>query len=172
MTSTATTVSPTTKGDTTAGGLTPPPRKTKVYRVEHPTRGHGPYNGHSGSRAEVALVDELTMIPSGRYSTHPHPAEDGIGWHWTTRHHCGFESIEQARDWFAPFTDLLRDADYMLGVYEIEDEHECPEAGDNWWDEGCRKCPVKRGERQVMFLRDEATLLHHIDVTAVMRADV
>lgn len=121
-----------------------------IYRVEHREHLCGPY-------ADTYMLPEgycdrlygLLEHHNNR-DTHPTPDEDQIegGWMMSSEV-CGFQSMEQLRDWFSVEELLgLHEMDFVVSRYEVDDGH------------------VRHGRRQSIFEREEAevTLSHPIDL--------
>lgn len=94
-----------------------------VYRIETAS-GDGPYF------SSLAIGGALDYSPS----QHPEPFEDGIE-DFTSKHLCGFESIEQCENWFSvEDLKILHDTeDFYISSFRIDPKN------------------VLFGNRQIMF---------------------
>lgn len=94
----------------------------RVFRVEHPECGVGPYNAMN--HVDFDTMVELDMvfnraIDRGMGHT-PTPDEDGIRW-FAPDHHFGFESLEELNNWFGRALDILQEH-YDIVEYEVPDD--------------------------------------------------
>lgn len=119
----------------------------RIYRVEN-VDGKGMY---CGTEAGVQM--------NGDSSRHPLPREDAkIGCEWRERlsgeideQIFGFASLEQLRFWIykTKWRKSLKSEGFRVSVYEVPVEH------------------ALVGDTQAIFVRPEATLVDHLDITEV-----
>ena len=110
----------------------------RVYRVERPESGDGPYNG-------PYIVEGMGRAHTDN-ETHPNPHNDaglaGRDWYGKS---CGFDSLDAYRAWFCRWRKRLSAEGYVLSVYEVP-----------------RKFVLK-GEYQAMFDKRKARLMQRLD---------
>ena len=117
--------------------------QVEVYRIETESGG-GPYLGLEGG-----MDFAIHMASNG--PAHPAPYRDGCAEGTDKGYVCGFESVDQGRRWFGASVELARAInrrrrELFVSVYDV------PEMA------------VVRGDRQVMFDRDAATLVERLPV--------
>ena len=101
----------------------------RVYRVETDA-GVGPYADWTWC--------SVVGLPLCDTEKQPGPGEDGmVGW-TDGRHYFGFRDEHQLKDWFGEWLEALADAEFLVSVYDVPDEH------------------VVHGSKQVAFVRDVA----------------
>lgn len=106
---------------------------TKVYRIEHATRGLGPYQG--GATMDFDYFSDR----------HPGPSRDGIfGQSWD--HYYGFATMKQMFTWFH-WIDVFKWHRQGFRVYK----YTMPDAGQ-----------VIFGGRQVAFVKARAKYRHEV----------
>lgn len=96
----------------------------RVYRIEHQTRGHGPYiipffEGDYDDEYSNEY-DDLTSLAYTLISVHQddtHKAPDVI----PARKVCGFDSIHALEAWFDGYLSDLYDLGYVVAVFEGEE---------------------------------------------------
>lgn len=117
--------------------------QVEVYRIETESGG-GPYTG-----LEDGMDLAIHLASNG--PTHPGPHKDGCDDGVALGFVCGFRDVDQGRRWFGASVELARAInrrrrELFVSVYDV------PEMA------------VVRGDRQVMFDRDAATLVERLPV--------
>lgn len=115
----------------------------QVYRIETESGG-GPYLGLEGGR-DSAIHD------ASNGAAHPAPDLDGCAVGTGRGYVCGFDSVEQGRQWFGASVELARAInrrrrELAVSVYDVPED------------------AVEEGRTQVMFERDAATLVERLPV--------
>ena len=105
-----------------------------IYRVEHRTEGFGPYIPRWDKLTDGELDLRQRAVMDHQDDDHPEPWEDGLGLTISPAEFCCFVSL-----------DLLEAAGFGVAVYEVAEEY------------------VRRGYRQSVFARSEATLLEFLE---------
>lgn len=105
----------------------------RIYRVEMPGSGAGPYSpcDHDDFIFEMKVDQELDqMYRDHKHDTfdHPTPFSDGEmpgAWdvyiEWDFR--CGFMSQEQLVEWFGPWMHKLSELGFLMSTYEVPAPH-------------------------------------------------
>lgn len=116
----------------------------RVFRIEHPKCGVGPYNAmhHLSDFEESMLLDRILTeaLNANDWDTEstPTPEHDGITGH-DSSFYFGFDSIDQMYDWFGHRAMAVFSEHYHVVEYEIpEGPH------------------IKVGGRQVAFRKHKA----------------
>lgn len=114
----------------------------KVYRLED-SQGRGPYSGETDRLSAMAKTHN-----SGGEFRHrtPVPEEDGICARVAPEDYFGFESLGALFEWFDGYAQSLHENGFFASVYEVDNEK------------------VKRGKRQLVFVKHEAVLVDRIDL--------
>jgi len=125
-----------------------------IYRLED-SRGKGPYNGGAmwdDPRPKPSYLENLYTKQRGIRDPHPAPTEDGLGRVYPGDY-FGFDSPEAMQSWFfrEPYdAERLEDFGLFVTIWEVAPH-----------------C-VRRGGKQVVFIRDEATQIRNMTPTEFM----
>lgn len=116
----------------------------EIYRVEHRIYKIGPYQLKSYRRYKY-LARLSSFLNNKHYSrdTHPIPFMDGIT-NFDFKYFCGMKSEELLRQWFKGCLSKLREAKYIISVYESND--------------------YIQGDYQIVFNRRKAKLIKQINI--------
>ena len=88
----------------------------KVYRVEHPRDGQGPYRSSYYLHKMHGKHCDL--------KSHPTPMEDfPLNFDFHNELYCGFKNIESLKKWFYGFRSPLNKAEFKMVVYDVPEEH-------------------------------------------------
>lgn len=96
--------------------------KCKVYRIEHPMTGLGPYQSDKEYRSRI--TDAILKTHGGEWDKdHPHPSDDNMGLileDYDGGLIFGFKDISQLTRWFDPaLLDYLGADGYLIAVYDV-----------------------------------------------------
>ena len=111
----------------------------RVFRIESGL-GHGPYSRPSDVED---WWDSSLIGRRHRNEKHPAPWQEGLE---VNDRFCGFAVIENLKDWFRGWRTKLRRAGFFMTIYEV------PHGA----------CEI--GERQLVFDRDQATLVQRLEI--------
>jgi hypothetical protein len=101
----------------------------RVFRIEHESRGHGPYivplrayecsplcDGDCRACDEYETVSNLAWAVVGAHQDRYHRSPSGIQKHEV----CGFDSLYALEAWFDGWLDKLLAAGYVVAEYDSE----------------------------------------------------
>lgn len=107
----------------------------RVYRVEHPEDGHGPYGGANRI---------YSLNYAHQNDTRPNPQWEGLEMGYED--YCALSSMERLCEWFEGWWGQIRYYGFHIAVYEVSEEH------------------VGQGKMQLVFTRNKAQLIYSMPV--------
>lgn len=119
-----------------------------VYRVEHSVDGCGPYM--SNTLEGKFRPQYIQRLANSLGTKHNGDSEHCVIWEevgnqgFSSRHFCGFESMEQLYNWFRGFITSLFECGYVFKTYNVPDQY------------------VLRGRYQLAFEMDKAEVVEVI----------
>lgn len=88
----------------------------KVFRIEHPTNGTGPYNEANTRRRTI--ISRKLCWEHNEDRKHPDPHTDLD--YFSHGMLCGFQTFGDLKNWFKGFLGLLRWGGYRIAIYEAD----------------------------------------------------
>lgn len=119
-----------------------------IYRVEH-TDGNGPYSsrGADDTYRSFELREWAgSLCWKHNDEAHPGPSADGIGY-MDEVEVCGFVSRQKLTSWFREEMEALARFGFKIKVYDVP------------------ASAVRKGQRQCVFNRFEASLVEELSIT-------
>jgi hypothetical protein len=122
-----------------------------VYRIEHPNTGDGPYGE---SLDDIKLQDRRLLDMGCQHCDRNHPgmweefSKTGID--SPRNYYCGFDTIENLKDWFDTWLEILHNNGFELRIYSIS------------------KMDCMIGKYQSIFIKSVATLVDSMPIQDII----